>query len=180
MELKVPVELKVRRLGAFPDPEALFISLYGESDHAFWLDSSRPGNHARFSFMGDASGPLAEVVLHEAGEKDLLDHLQQRLKELRPAEIPDLPFEFDCGFVGYLGYEMKAECGLTSPHRSDLPDAAFIFADRLIAFDHLESRTYLLCLHRPDEEAAADAWIAEVERRLSGRPGEGRRTLPAV
>ncbi|HEX6152548.1 MAG TPA: aminodeoxychorismate synthase component I [Solirubrobacterales bacterium] len=173
--------LKARRLDAHPDPEAAFVSLYGDSEHAFWLDSSRSDERGHFSFMGDASGPLAEVVLHNAGEgQPLLDRLQQRLEELRPTDLPDLPFEFNCGFAGYLGYEMKAECGYDSPHSSRHPDAAFIFSDRLVAFDHEEGCTYLLCLHKLGEEDIADAWISEVERRLLGQPGESRRTLPAV
>ncbi|HEV2790250.1 MAG TPA: aminodeoxychorismate/anthranilate synthase component II, partial [Solirubrobacterales bacterium] len=51
-------KLKVRSMGVGIDPEAAFVALYGESESAFWLDSSRPGCHARFSFMGDAGGPL--------------------------------------------------------------------------------------------------------------------------
>ena len=122
-----------RRLHLALDCEDAFVTLFGESEHAFWLDSSRPGERGRFSFMGDASGPNAEVLLHEAGEGEpLLDRLQHRLEELRPAKLPDLPFEFDCGFVGYLGYELKSECGYASPHPSEHPDAALIFSDRLI------------------------------------------------
>jgi para-aminobenzoate synthetase len=177
--------LRVRKLDAPLDAKAAFVSLYGESEHAFWLDSSRPGERARFSFMGDASGPLAEVVLHNAGEgEQLLEQLQRRLEALRPAELPDLPFEFDCGFVGYLGYELKSECGFTSPHRSEHPDAAFILADRLIAFDHEQNHTYLLCLHQQGEEEAAEDWCDATSTKLAmladGRSGEPRRTLPAV
>ncbi len=175
------MELKVHHLDASPDPEAAFVSLYADSEHAFWLDSSRPGERGRFSFMGDASGPLAEVVLHNVGEGEpLLDRLQQRLEELRPAEVPDLPFEFDCGFVGYFGYEMKVECGYGQGHRSEHPDAAFVFADRVVAFDHEQGCMHLLCLHEAGEESAADTWFSELGRRLSGRLGEPRRTLPAV
>jgi para-aminobenzoate synthetase len=121
--------------------------------------------------MGDASGPNAEVVLHEAGEGEpLLDRLQRRLDELRPAEIPELPFEFDCGFAGYLGYELKSECGFESPHASEHPDAALIFSDRLIAFDHEEGVSYLLCLHRENEEEAVSAWISTTAARLLDLP----------
>ncbi|HEX5983527.1 MAG TPA: chorismate-binding protein, partial [Solirubrobacterales bacterium] len=168
------VQLKARRLNTLPDAEAAFVSLYGGSEHAFWLDSSRPGERGRFSFMGDASGPLAEVIRHEAGEGEpLLDRLQHRLEELRPSEIPDLPFEFDCGFVGYLGYELKSECGFASKHRSEHPDAALIFSDRLVAFDHAEGRTYLLTLltkqGKEGEEIGAEAerWLDATEARLS-------------
>jgi len=172
----------------FPEDERAFVSLYGESECAFWLDSNRPGERGRFSFMGDASGPLAEVVEHRAGEgQPLLDRLQRRLNELRPAELPDLPFEFDCGFVGYLGYELKSECGYESPHSSPHPDAALLFSDRLVAFDHEEKATYLLCLHELGEEEAAEQWLAATTAQLAalgavpgGASGESRRTLPAV
>jgi len=186
--------IAVRRLDALPDPEAAFVSLYGESEHAFWLDSSRAGERGRFSFMGDASGPLAEVITHEVGEGEpLLDRLQRRLDELRPTEIPDLPFEFDCGFVGYLGYELKAECGYASPHRSEHPDAALIFSDRLVVFDHAERRTYLLALLTEQGKegegigAAAERWLVATARHLTdlgatpvGGSGDPHRTLPAV
>ena len=71
----------------------------------------------------------------------------------------DLPFDFDCGFAGYLGYELKADCDGDATHRADTPDAAFIQADRLIAFDHQERHTYLLALSGP-------AWLEETGQRL--------------
>ena len=167
-------DLKVRKLDALPDSEAAFVALYSESENAFWLDSSRPGPRARFSFMGDAGGPLAEVIAHRLGDHEsIFDYLDRRTTEPRSAELPDLPFEFDCGFVGYLGYELKAECGYASPQDSEHPDAAFLLADRVIAFDHEERCTYLLCLHRLGEEEAAEAWLDATARRLTAvRAGE--------
>jgi para-aminobenzoate synthetase len=152
--------LATRRFNKAPDAEEAFLSLYRESESAFWLDSPRLGERGRFSFMGDASGPLAEVVTYDLGDDEsIFDYLSRRTGELRPAELPELPFEFDCGFVGYLGYELKGECGYASPHQSEYPDAAFLLADRVIAFDHEEQRTYLLCLHELGEEGAANAWL---------------------
>ena len=186
--LESSTKLRVQKLDALPDAETAFVSIYGASEHAFWLDSSRAGDRGRFSFMGDASGPLSEVLTHNAREGEpLLDRLQRRLAELRPADLPDLPFEFDCGFVGYLGYELKSECGHAPGHPTDHPDAAFIFSDRLIAFDHGQQQTYVLCLHLKDEEEAAEAWISATSEQLaslavlsSGESGDPRRTLPAV
>jgi para-aminobenzoate synthetase len=177
--LESSTTLAVRRIDALPDPEATFVSIYGASEHAFWLDSSRAGTRGHFSFMGDASGPLSEVLTHNAREGEpLLDRLQRRLDELRPAEIPDLPFEFDCGFVGYLGYEMKSECGHAPGHPTDHPDAAFILSDRLIVFDHEQEATYLLCLHELGGEEAAEAWVDLTASRLidlaaGGEPESG-------
>ena len=160
------MQLTVRRLDALPDPEATFVTLYGESENAFWLDSSRPGERGRFSFMGDASGPLAEVITHDLKSGDsIFDYLKGRIDELRPAHVPDLPFEFDCGLVGYLGYELKAECGHAPAHSSDHPDAAFILADRVVAFDHEARCTYLLALHKASEEG--EDWPSTTAARLT-------------
>jgi para-aminobenzoate synthetase len=175
------LELLTRRLGFAVDPEAAFGALYADSEAAFWLDSGQPGPQARFSFLGDASGPLAATVSYdvetgevmverdgklEVGRGPLLDHLDRELRRLRPL-APELPFGFDCGFVGYLGYELKAECGADRAHRSELPDAALVFADRLVAVDHDEGDTHLLCLARPDEAAEAERWLAATASALA-------------
>jgi para-aminobenzoate synthetase len=174
------LELRIRRLtGAAYDAERAFVSLYGESRNAFWLDSSLPGDGARFSFMGDASGPLGRVVTHDVrGGEPIFDYLERELGELRSRAADaigahDLPFEFDCGFAGYLGYELKAECGGERAHDSAHPDAALIFADRLLAFDHEERQVHLLCLHEPDGEQEAVEWLGATEQcllALSPRP----------
>jgi para-aminobenzoate synthetase len=168
-----------RTLTDWRDPESVFVALYGDHDHAVWLDSARaePGL-ARFSFMGAADGPLGQVVRYDVatgvltvnGEdrhESVLDYCERELTRLR-ADAPELPFDFTCGFAGYLGYELKAECGGTLVHRSPLPDAALIFCDRLIAFDHDERRVHLLALADETGAGAAHEWLATTERRLDG------------
>jgi para-aminobenzoate synthetase len=187
-----PLELVVRRLDGLVDAEAAFVHLYGESENAFWLDSSRPGADARFSFLGDDSGPLAATVSYDvaagevriergAGEtpgqerggvelrrESIFDYLSRETGRL-PRD-PDLPFDFDCGFVGWLGYELKAECGGEAAHESPLPDAAFVFADRMIALDHAEERTYLLCVAEAGDAEEAERWLAATAARLRSLP----------
>ncbi len=88
----------------------------------------------------------------EVVRESIFDYLGRETRRLRrPAA--DLPFDFDCGFVGYLGYELKAACDGDAAHEVPTPDAAFVFADRLVAFDHLERRTYVLCVTDPDGAA---------------------------
>ena len=58
------MELRVRKVEAVGDPEAAFAALYGEREDAFWLDSSRVGEGARFSFIG-APGPLGAEIDYE-------------------------------------------------------------------------------------------------------------------
>src|SRR5215218_6131826 len=162
-----------RTLDTWCDPEAAFVALYGDREHAVWLDSSRAERGlARFSFMGAPEGPLGQVVRYGVEERALtveraggaeelresvLDYCERELERLR-ADAPGLPFDFTCGFAGYLGYELKPECGGALAHRSPLPDAALVFCDRLIAFDHDERRAYLVALADAAGAAAAEEW----------------------
>jgi para-aminobenzoate synthetase len=84
-----------------------------------------------------------------------------------------LPFEFECGFVGYFGYELKAECGGEAVHRSPHPDAVFLFADRMIAFDHAEGHTYVLSLAGPGERKEAERWAVATSKSLAALPPVG-------
>ncbi|MEV6129494.1 aminodeoxychorismate synthase component I [Streptomyces violaceusniger] len=177
--------------------EVVFDRLFRAGRHAFWLDSSAVGGErGRFSMMGDASGPLARVatadtwagtvtvtadgsreVLHE----EFLSWLERDLRAAR-VELPSLPFDFALGWTGYLGYELKAECGGERTHRSPEPDAAMIFADRAVVFDHETSATYLLALaeegaERGGEEPAR-AWLRETAARLAELTGQRPRRTP--
>jgi len=177
--------LIVKRLDRLVDSESAFVSLYGESANAFWLDSSRTDGDARFSFMGDDDGPLGAKISYDvpAGEvrverrggvelrtESIFDYLAEELARARPEVAEELPFEFDCGFAGWFGYELKAECGGDAAHESGLPDAAFVFAGRMIAFDHAARRTYLLALVETGGELEADRWLAATAEHLESLP----------
>jgi len=176
--------VKVLRLERAIDSEAAFLALYGASRSAFWLDSSQAGGGARFSFMGDGSGPLGATIAYDVeagrvtvergGETEVLtesifDYLERELARLRPLAA-ELPFEFGCGFAGYLGYELKADCGAAAGHRSPLPDAALVFADRLVACDHELGHTYLLALAADGDAGEAEAWIEATAATLAAAP----------
>ena len=170
-----------RRLDTWCEPEAVFGELYADRENAVWLDSARPDpGVARFSFVGAPDGPLGQVVRYDvetgtlvvdraSGRETLtasvLDYLRAELTRLR-TDAPELPFDFTCGFAGYLGYELKAECGGRLEHSSSVPDAALVLCDRLIAFDHQERRIYLLALADPAGAEAADAWLATTAGRV--------------
>ncbi|WHM41349.1 aminodeoxychorismate synthase component I [Streptomyces sp. BPTC-684] len=167
--------------------EAAFHRVFGRSADAFWLDSSRPDADAgRFSVLGDAAGPLARVARADAhggtvtmecaaGRRtvtaDFLDWLDQDLKSIH-AELPDVPFDFALGWVGYLGYELKAQCGGEAAHRAEDPDAALVFADRAIVLDHLTGLTHLLALTEDGDEDAARAWLRATAGALESVAGE--------
>jgi para-aminobenzoate synthetase len=175
----------VRRLATLPDPETAYRELFAVGEHGFWLDSSSViGGLSRFSFMGDGSGPLAEYltyrvtdgtvrVRHGSGAEQRMtrpffDYLDQKLRERAVPAPPGLPFEFNLGYVGYLGYELKAETGGSAVHDAEAPDAALLFTDRMLALDHVERTSYLLALSGNDSETAA--WLDRTEAALLAMP----------
>jgi para-aminobenzoate synthetase len=183
----VPLVGHLRVLSEPIDAERAFVHLYGASPHAFWLDSSqRRADAGRFSFLGDASGPHALQLRHHVADEatlisgpqhppellrgPLLDTVRAVLAARRPALPIDVPFGLDGGVVGYLGYELKAECDGEPGPRSELPDAQLVFVDRLIAFDHVSGETTLLCLVAPDEEDLANGWLDQTTERLRSLP----------
>jgi para-aminobenzoate synthetase len=189
-----PYRVHVRRVPVLPDAEAACNELFSDDAHRFWLDSSAviPGL-SRFSFMGDGSGPLAEYVtfdvaegvvdVHRAGERfrvrrPFFEYLDEELRRRATPTPAGLPFDFNLGYVGCLGYELKAETGGHAAHRADTPDAALIFADRMLAIDHVEGTCYLLALSADGDDAGARAWLEDASRRLLELPAEDAAPRP--
>ena len=175
--------LHVRTMHRAVDTEAAFTRLFARSATAFWLDSSRakPG-FARFSMLGEAAGELAEVAVYRVGENavrvqksgteisvsgTIFDYLERELTR-RSVAAPDLPFDFSGGYVGYFGYELKADCGSPNAHRAGTPDAVWVFPDRMVTVDHEEGTTYLLALSDggPAADQAAREWLRRAETML--------------
>ncbi|MGW6640916.1 aminodeoxychorismate synthase component I [Streptomyces iakyrus] len=182
---RVGYRLHTRRVSGAVDAEAVFSRMFAGSPRSFWLDSSlvEPGR-SRFSFLGDDQGPLAEFVRYDVGagrceieragrplrrvRASVFDYLKRQLTNRR-VDATGLPFDFTGGYVGYFGYEMKADCGSANRHRSPTPDAAWLFADRVIAVDHEEGFTYAVCLAEDTPQAAREAadWLEGVLAGLS-------------
>ena len=78
-------------------------------------------------------------------DETLLRYLSRELARLH-TESPELPFDLNGGFVGYLGYELKADCGAAAAHEAELPDAFLLLADRLVVIDHELEQTHVLAL----------------------------------
>ncbi|UIX31321.1 aminodeoxychorismate synthase component I [Streptomyces sp. GQFP] len=170
--------LHTRRIATAVDTEAAFGRMYAGSPRAFWLDSSQvEEGRSRFSFFGDGSGPLAEFVRYDvtsgvceierAGrpsrkvKASVFDYLKRKLIS-RQVDATGLPFDFTGGYVGYFGYETKADCGASpNVHQAQTPDACWLFADRLIAVDHQEGYTYAVCLAEDTPQATLEAadWL---------------------
>lgn len=170
-----------RRIHLWIEPE-IFFEVYAKHDQAvFFLDSSLSDSDARFSFIGDASGPHSEELFYRVStrklqirkngatqilQESILTYMERRLGFYAAAPCLETPFDFAPGFVGYFGYEMKAEMGGSAPHQSPSPDAQFLFADRVLCFDLQEKEIWLLCLDTTDEKERVMAWFDATEQKL--------------
>jgi len=168
--------------GAAPT-EHLYERLFADAEASFWLDSAdAPTWLAQCSYMGTSAGPgerhlsydvdATTTTIRTPGGEDrrqgsIFDLLDGEMRDLR-AEAPlGVDRGLMGGYVGYLGYELKADCGATNVHSSDLPDAALMLANRVVAVDHARDRTHVFALTRAEDGAerdAATAWLESTTR----------------
>lgn len=134
--VRPPRTVRWRSLGPV-DAERVFTGLYAGSPGAFWLDSAaRAHGLGRFSYVGTGGAVLRSSggVVTEDGTPvagTLLDVLRSRPAGPAPAGCP-VPFAG--GWVGYLGYGLKADLGIGKGGSG--PDAELRAVDRFVAVDH--------------------------------------------
>jgi anthranilate synthase component I len=188
-------------------PVSVYLKLAGDGP-SFLLESVTGGEQvARYSFIGTrlhtafilrgrtmgvhTPGGVERYSL--ANDGDPLNLLRERLSGYRQAQIPGLP-RFSGGLVGYLGYETAAffepsvqiDRTVSRPEEG-LPDAIFLLADTLVAFDHAFGRLLLIANTRIDEDGAPDlaganTRLDELQARLEGplpvEPGLAQKAAP--
>ena len=184
---------------AAPDAERAFAALFGDRGAAFWLDSSLVDPAlSRFSFMGAAlgalgaevryarRGPAASRVTRGGGERER--RTTRRCSTTSAASSrgctptsPELPFDLNGGFVGYLGYELQGRlrrrrrarapscptpscCSPTGSSRSTTRSGA---------------RTCSRCATASAGELAAARGLARRDGRRARRPAGARRAARA-
>jgi para-aminobenzoate synthetase len=168
--------LAARELTTQLTAEDLFVGLFGTAEHAFWLDSALAGGgQARFSYVGAAG---TQGVLSFACSPDKATRSQQGQAFLKDLEArlthsitleAELPFQFQGGWVGYFGYEMKALFGAELVHRCDYPDALWLHVDRFIAVDQLNARVWAVCVFEAGspQETQQRAWLLDMAERVA-------------
>ncbi len=170
--------LRVRTLEGEAPTEHVYERLFAEAEHSFWLDSAdAPTWLAQCSFLGTSAGPdrcvleydvdAGEVSVRRGGvdtveHKSIFDLLDREMSRCAAESPPGVDRGLLGGYVGYLGYELKADCGSTNVHSSDMPDAAMMLANRVVAVDHASRRTHLAALCREDDPEA-ELWLEAAE-----------------
>ncbi|GAB3034370.1 hypothetical protein GCM10027052_10120 [Parafrigoribacterium mesophilum] len=132
------------------DPEDAFVALHGGDTNCFWLDSGSVATSGR-SYLGSSSR-----IFVPRDDESVLAFLRAELAGGSPP-VGSEPTEaaFRLGWVGWLGYERRGETmGVPVSHRSRHPDAALLYADRVVVFDHGSGTVSLMAL--------ADQWRGEV------------------
>jgi para-aminobenzoate synthetase len=181
------LELRMRTLEGQAPTEHVYEQLFAEHDPSFWLDSAdAPTWLAQCSYMGTTAGAercfvtydvgSGEVLVNRGGvetveHKSIFDYLHRELGRIEVDPPEGVERGLVGGYVGYLGYELKADCGSPNVHSSDLPDAALMLANRVVAVDHTKDKTYLFALCR-GEDPEADLWLDAAEELIAAAIAE--------
>ena len=172
------LEVRMRTLEGEAPTEYVYERLFAEHDPSFWLDSAdAPTWLAQCSYMGTTAGAdrcfvtydvdSGEVLVNRGGvetveHRSVFDYLHRELGRIRVDPPEGVERGLVGGYVGYLGYELKADCGSPNVHSSDMPDAAMMLANRVVAVDHTKGVTYLFALCR-GEDPEAEIWLDAAE-----------------
>jgi len=163
-------------LGRWVDPSVAWPALLGDATNSFWLDSG-PGAATGTSYLGASTRVLTDA------DGDLFDRLRSELagSRLVAGAVPG----FSLGWVGWLGYELRAATMGEPVRESRYPDAALMYVDRALAFDHETREVWLLALGdesarwTPDLSAWRDETVATLGNPIGGGQNPRRDDQPA-
>ena len=172
--------------------------VFRERPFSFFLDSGMdPGKLGRYSFMG--GDPF--LVLRSYGEEVSIN--REGVEEIRRGNPFDVVGEllevysldkaptgipFIGGAVGYFSYDLChfiERLPATAVNDLNLPECYLAFYDAIVAFDHLEGKTYLVSTGFPELEEVkrrrrAEAKLAELKSRIRNKPSPSIAELSPV
>ena len=181
-----------------PDPVRCCEQLAG-LPYRLFLDSAARGTRlGRYSFLTAdpvavvrSKGAHVECVDPSSGNRrvvpgDALEAVSALLGPHAAAPVPDLP-PFQSGAAGYLAYDWGRTLERVPAPRYDdlaLPDVVFGIYDWVLAWDHLQTRAWLISTGLPEstpalgERRAAARAASVLERLRSQHPGA--KTMPGA
>jgi len=199
----MPRRIRTRPLDAWRDPEAVFRARYADSPYAVWLDGGADATtgvsviaaaHPGSAFVtADAaagtvtrSTPLAPLPAGVTSTGSVFDVLAERFAAaVEPPDPTDAGGRVagvagPLGWFGWFGYELGAGLNDVPTSKADTPDAAFLFIDRAVVFDH-STRTVRLAWIEDDGAEAAGAgasWAAELAAAMEAVPAASAHPSP--
>lgn len=165
-------------------PVSAFLKL-GKTPPCFLLESVERGEQVgRYSFLGTNPSLIVrttekEAIIRQDGELSRIPHdpahpldplslvqkLLARYQVVKPAGLP----RFFGGAVGYLSYDAVRFFERLPPCPRDelfLPDAAFLFTDTLVIFDHVQNKMKIVSNVPPSNTAYQEA-VDKIESIIS-------------
>ncbi len=146
-------------------PAESIFAIFADEIGAVWLDSNstQHGEWARYSYMGvepfalfSAEGQRL-VFGDTVTQGNPFDYLQTLLKRYPLTPHPDLP-PMQGGVIGYLSYELNQhveKVPVAAEQDQPFPDMVLGFYDVIIAFDHVQQRSWLISSGLPETTEAA-------------------------
>jgi para-aminobenzoate synthetase len=185
----------VRRVELQAPLDVVFERVFAASPYAVWLDSARSAyGMGRYSYLAVVDPERDTCVQYSASDnrltvrrgglvetrtQDLFDFLRD---ELAATTVPAAagPTPFCGGYVGHLGYGVKARTGhgVARPDRSGTPDAELVRVTRFLAVDHEPQDTWLVQVDGSRDEA--DRWFDAMEAQLRSGPRQPAPRRPAA
>ncbi|WP_350346832.1 anthranilate synthase component I family protein [Agromyces sp. G08B096] len=152
--------VRVRELAGWVDPEVVFRALAADAPIAAWLDGGADAAEGR-SVIAVAHDRTRLVLADvETSEPDaVLAELADELARHDAAIADDARARTALGWIGWFGYEFGAARLGVPVAVTATPDAAFLFVDRAIVFDHARRTVALEWLDPGDPgDETAEQW----------------------
>lgn len=180
----MPRRIRQIALPVWRDPEVVFRAFFAESAYVVWLDGGADAvsgssvlavahEGSEFATADVSRGtvtrqrPLAQGMdgSPATSSASVFDVLGEVLAANRPTAKADGPAASAAplGWFGWFGYELGAHLQDVPIAEAETPDAAFLFVDRAIVFDHGARSVRLVWI---DDDSAASAsresWAVEL------------------
>jgi para-aminobenzoate synthetase component 1 len=127
-------------LGRWVEPADAFVALYADRTDIAWLDSATAGGR---SYLAASSRTIS------SNDVDVLGYLRADLaaNRLDASDSSAADSGFSLGWIGWIGYETRfATMGVPRTREAVTPDAAFLWVDRALEFDHEAREVRLIAL----------------------------------
>lgn len=142
------------------DSKEVFEKLYAKYPNLLWLDSSKTSDEDRFSIFGISSDKRGYTLKYDVNknittkilkrgcvsedyEMDIFTYLKENKTQFEDEK--DLPFNFQLGYIGYFGYELKKITeNVENKNNYKYADAELVYCDRALVYDHLDKKIYVL------------------------------------